>query len=109
MSKLQIMRRATAATTAAAVAAQTYGEAQFAVSAVTPSTEEDNANSMTVSFASMLTGPIDFVVVQIRGVGNVLRVPAGAVTFSGTNVTIVDANLTSAETVIVQAYTSPLF
>jgi hypothetical protein len=55
MSKSQIMRRVTAATTAAAVAAQTYGEAQSAVAIVNPSTEEDTANSLTISFASQLT------------------------------------------------------
>jgi hypothetical protein len=109
MSTQQLMRRATASTTAAAVAAQTYGEAQFAIAVVNPSTEEDSANSMTVSFANMLTGPIDFVLVQIRNASNVVRVPQGAVTFSGTNVTIADTGLAATDLVIVQAYTSPLF
>lgn len=109
MSKSQIMRRLTAATTAAAVAAQTYGEAQFAVAVVNPSTEEDTANSMTISFASMLTGPIDFVIVQIRNASNVVRVPQGAVTFSGTNVTIADTGLVTTDIVTVQAFASPLF
>lgn len=109
MSKSQIMRRLTAATTAAAVAAQTYGEAQFAVAVVNPSTEEDTANSMTISFASMLTGPIDFVIVQIRNASNVVRVPQGAVTFSGTSVTIADTGLVATDIVTVQAFTSPLF
>jgi hypothetical protein len=109
MSKAQIMRRATASTTAAAVAAQTYGEAQFAVAVVNPSTEEDSANSMTVAFASMLTGPIDFVLVQIRNASNVVRAPQGAVTFSGTTVTIADTGLAATDQVIVQAFTSPLF
>lgn len=109
MSKSQIMRRVTASTTAAAVAAQTYGEAQFAVAVVNPSTEEDTANSMVVSFATMVTGPIDFVIVQIRNASNVVRVPQGAVTVSGSNVTIADTGLVTTDTVIVQAFTSPLF
>jgi hypothetical protein len=109
MSKTQIMRRVTAATTAAAIAAQTYGEAQVAVAVVNPSTEEDTANSMTVAFANMLTGPIDFVVVDIRNASNVMRKPQGAVTFSGTTVTIADTGLVTTDQVIVQAFTSPLF
>jgi hypothetical protein len=109
MSKSQIMRRVTAATTAAAVAAQTYGEAQSAVAIVNPSTEEDTANSLTISFASMLTGPVDYEIVQIRNASNVVRVPQGAVTRSGTNVTIADTGLAATDTVIVQAFTSPLF
>lgn len=109
MSKLQLMRRATASTTAAAVAAAQFGEAQVAVAVVNPSTEEDTANSMTVSFATMLTGPIDFVQVQIRNNSNVVRVPQGAVTFSGTNVTIADTGLAATDTVTVMAFTSPLF
>jgi hypothetical protein len=109
MSKAQIMRRVTASTTAAAVAAQTYGEAQFAVAVVNPSTEEDSANNMTVNFATMLTGAIDFVIVQIRNTSNVVRVPQGAVTVSGLNVTIADTGLAFTDTVIVQAFTSPLF
>jgi hypothetical protein len=103
------MRRVTAATTAAAVAAQTYGEAQSAVAIVNPSTEEDTANSLTISFASMLTGPVDYEIVQIRNASNVVRVPQGAVTRSGTNVTIADTGLAATDTVIVQAFTSPLF
>lgn len=109
MSKLQVMRRATAATTAAAVAAQTFGEAQVAVAVINPSTEEDTANSMTVNFAGQLTGPIDFAIVQIRNASNVVRVPQGAVTFSGTSVTIADTGFVTTDQVIVQAFTSPLF
>jgi hypothetical protein len=109
MSQAQIMRRVTASTTAAAVAAQTYGEAQFAVAVVNPSTEENTANSMTVNFATMLTGAVDFAVVDIRNSSNVLRKPQGAVTVSGLNVTIADTGLDATDTVIVQAFTSPLF
>jgi len=36
-------------------------------------------------------------------------VPQGAVTFSGTNVTIADTGLAATDQVIVQAFTSPLF
>jgi hypothetical protein len=109
MSTPQLLRRVTASTTAAAVAAQTYGEAQFAVAVVNPSTEENSANSMSVSFAGMLTGPIDFVDVNIRNSSNVIRKPQGAVTFSGSTVTIADSGLDATDLVIVQAFTSPLF
>ncbi len=107
MSKLQIARVTTAATAAAQV--PTYGEAQCAVVIKNPATDEDSANSMTASFAGMLTGPIDFVLVQIRNASNVVRVPQGAVTFSGTTVTIADTGLVTTDQVIVQAFTSPLF
>lgn len=107
MSKMQLVRRATAATAAGATVLS--GEAQVAVAVVNPATDEDSANSMTVSFAGQLTGPIDFVQVQIRNNSNVIRVPQGAVTFSGTSVTIADTGLATTDTVTVLAFTSPLF
>lgn len=107
MSKIKLVRRATAATAAGATVLS--GEAQMAVAVVNPATDEGSANSMTVSFANELTGPIDFVQVQIRNSSNVIRVPQGAVTFSGTSVTIADSGLDTTDQVVVVAFTSPLF
>lgn len=107
MSTVQFLSRPTASTTAAAVAASVSAGAQFAVARVNPSTEENTANSMVVSFATMLTGAIDFATVIIRNSSNVTRLPQGAVTWSGTNVTIADTGLDATDTVIVTAYSSP--
>ena len=107
MSKAQLRRVVTAAT--AAAQANLDGEGQFAVVVKNPATDEDTANSMTVSFAGMLTGSIDFVTAQIRNASNVVRVPQGAVTFSGTTVTIADTGLVTTDQVIVTAFTSQLF
>lgn len=108
MSKLGLIRRATALTTAAANTAALFGEAQMAVAVVSPSTEEDSANVVTQNFAGILTGPIDFVMVFIQNSAGVHRT-AGTVTFSGTTVTVTEANLATTDRVVIKAFTSPLF
>jgi len=107
MSKAQLARTTTATLTASQ--SRLTGEGQFAVHVKSPSGEEDTANSMTVSFSDMLTGAIDFAIVQIRNTSNVIRVPQGAVTFSGTTVTIADTGLAATDQVTVMAFTSQLF
>ncbi len=106
MSKAFLLRRATASTAAGATL-QT-GEAQFAVAVIAPATDEDSANTVTQSFAGVLTGPIDFVTVFITNSSGVHRT-AGTVTVSGQTVTVAEANLATTDRVVIHAFTSPLF
>lgn len=106
MAKIATLRRATAATAAAATT--TYGESQMAVAFVEPATDEDTANSVSQNFAGLLTGPVDRASVVIINASNVSRVPQGAITLSGTTVTVADTGFVSTDRVIITAYATPL-
>lgn len=85
----------------------TYGEAQSAVGFVTPSTAQDTANAVTLDFAGILTGPVDFAVATVMNSSGLVRTP-GTITWSGTIVTVTESNIASTDQIVIQAFASPL-
>lgn len=68
--------------------------------AYTASSADDSANSATITVADVNTIK-DVLKVQIKSTGNVYRAPQGAVTFSGSAVTVADTGLAVSEVIYV--------
>lgn len=66
--------------------------------AYTASSADDSANSATITVADVNTIK-DVVKAQIKSTGNVYRVPQGAVTFTGSSVTVADSGLAVSEVI----------